>query len=42
MTWHTRWLTGADQNTPAQLRRDFTAERYVTKDELPRWLTVRS
>jgi len=35
MTWHTRWLTGADQNTPDQLARDYASERYVTKDELP-------
>jgi mannan endo-1,4-beta-mannosidase len=42
MTWHTRWLTGADQNTPEQLRRDYTAKRYVTKDELPAWLKVKA
>lgn len=42
MTWHTRWLTGADQNTPEQLRRDYTAKRYVTRDELPAWLKVRA
>ena len=41
MTWHTRWLTGADQNTPDQLRRDFASKRYVTKDELPASLKVR-
>ncbi len=38
MTWHTRWLMGADQNIPDQLRRDFTSARYVTKDELPAML----
>ncbi len=38
MTWHTRWLTGADQNTPAQLKRDFASSRYVTRDELPAML----
>lgn len=38
MTWHTRWLTGADQNTPDQLKRYFASERYVTKDELPAML----
>lgn len=42
MTWHTRWLTGADQNTPDQLRRDFASKRYVSKDELPAWLKVRA
>ena len=42
MTWHTRWLTGADQNTPDQLRRDFASKRYVTKDELPAWLKVKA
>ncbi|WP_206362024.1 glycosyl hydrolase [Sphingomonas montana] len=40
MTWHTRWLTGADQNRPDQLRRDFASKRYITKDELPAWLKV--
>jgi len=38
MTWHSRWLTGADQNTPDLLRRYFASPRYVTKDELPAWL----
>ncbi len=38
MTWHSRWLTGADQNTPDLLRRYFASRRYVTKDELPAWL----
>jgi hypothetical protein len=42
MTWHTRWLTGADQNTPDQLRRDFASKRYVTKDELPAALRVKA
>ncbi len=42
MTWHTRWLTGADQNTPDQLRRDFASKRYITKDELPAWLKVKA
>lgn len=41
MTWHTRWLTGADQNTPEQLRRAFNSQRYLTKDELPGWLRVK-
>jgi hypothetical protein len=41
MTWHTRWLTGADQNMPDQLRRDFASTRYVTKDELPKSLRVK-
>ena len=38
MTWHTRWLMGADQNTPAQLKRYFASRRYVTRDELPAML----
>lgn len=42
MTWHTRWLTGADQNTPDQLRRDYASKRYVTKDELPAWLKAKA
>ena len=42
MTWHTRWLTGADQNTPDQLRRDFASKRYVTKVELPASLKVKA
>jgi len=42
MTWHTRWLTGADQNMPDQLRRDFASERYLTRDELPAWLKVKA
>ena len=42
MTWHTRWLTGADQNTPEQLRNDFASKRYVTKDELPASLRVKA
>lgn len=37
MTWHSRWLTGADQNTPDLLRRYFADPRYITKEELPRW-----
>ncbi|RZM32118.1 MAG: hypothetical protein EOP67_29435 [Sphingomonas sp.] len=41
MTWHTRWLTGADQNTPELLRRDFNSQRYLTKDELPASLRVK-
>ncbi|WP_294392821.1 glycosyl hydrolase [uncultured Sphingomonas sp.] len=36
MTWHTRWLTGADQNTPELLRSYYNSDRYLTKDELPR------
>lgn len=42
MTWHSRWLTGADQNRPDQLRRDFNAQRYITRDELPAWLKVKA
>ncbi|MEG3165699.1 glycosyl hydrolase [Sphingomonas sp. PB2P19] len=42
MTWHTRWLTGADQNTPVQLRRDFASRRYITKDELPASLRTKA
>ena len=42
MTWHTRWLTGADQNRPDQLRRDFQSQRYITRDELPAWLKARA
>ncbi|MBJ6121984.1 glycosyl hydrolase [Sphingomonas mollis] len=38
MTWHTRWLTGADQNTPELLRRYYASDRYLTRDELPGWL----
>jgi mannan endo-1,4-beta-mannosidase len=38
MTWHTRWLTGADQNTPDLLKRYFASDRYLTKDELPAML----
>jgi mannan endo-1,4-beta-mannosidase len=38
MTWHTRWLTGRDQNTPELLKQYFASDRYVTKDELPAWL----
>lgn len=38
MTWHTRWLTGADQNTPDLLNRYFASPRYITKEELPKWL----
>lgn len=37
MTWHSRWLMGADQNTPDLLRRYYASPRYITKDELPRW-----
>ena len=42
MTWHTRWLTGTDQNTADQLHRDYASKRYVTKDELPAWLKVKA
>jgi len=38
MTWHTRWLTGADQNTPELLKRYFASDRYLTRDELPAML----
>ena len=38
MTWHTRWLTGADQNTPELLKRYFASNRYLTRDELPAML----
>lgn len=34
LTWHTRWLKGADQNTVEQLRSYYASERYLTKDEL--------
>lgn len=37
MTWHTRWLQDPQQNTPALLREYYRSERYVTKDELPKW-----
>jgi hypothetical protein len=36
MTWHTRWLEGADQNAPDLLARYYASERYLTRDELPR------
>jgi mannan endo-1,4-beta-mannosidase len=42
MTWHSRWLTDANQNRPDQLRRDFNAQRYITKDELPAWLKAKA
>jgi mannan endo-1,4-beta-mannosidase len=42
MTWHTRWLTGADQNSPDQLRRAFRSDRILTRDELPAWLKVKA
>lgn len=35
MTWHSRWLTEPSQNTPEQLKADYAATRYLTKDELP-------
>ena len=38
MTWHTRWLTGSDQNTPELLKQYFASDRYITKGELPGWL----
>ncbi|MEP9400343.1 glycosyl hydrolase [Sphingomonas silueang] len=38
MTWHTRWLTDPAQNTAAQLKAYYNSARYVTKDELPRYL----
>ncbi|WP_294325540.1 glycosyl hydrolase [uncultured Sphingomonas sp.] len=34
LTWHTRWLKDADQNTVEQLRSYYASERYLTKDEL--------
>ena len=37
MTWHTRWLQDPQQNAPALLREYYRSERYVTKDELPKW-----
>ncbi|MES3150794.1 glycosyl hydrolase [Sphingomonas faeni] len=37
MTWHTRWLQNPQQNSPALLREYYRSERYVTKDELPKW-----
>lgn len=36
MTWHTRWLEGADQNSPELLSRYYASQRYLTRDELPR------
>ncbi|GGB40044.1 hypothetical protein GCM10011380_31860 [Sphingomonas metalli] len=32
MTWHTRWLTGGNQNTPETLRAAYNAPRYLTLD----------
>jgi len=37
MTWHTRWLQDPRQNAPASLREYYRSDRYVTKDELPKW-----
>lgn len=34
MTWHTRWLTGADQTRPEQLRAAYRSDRYLTLDEI--------
>ena len=36
MTWHTRWIEGADQNPPDLLARYYASQRYLTRDELPR------
>jgi mannan endo-1,4-beta-mannosidase len=36
MTWHTRWIEGADQNPPDQLAHYYQSDRYLTRDELPR------
>lgn len=36
MTWHTRWIEGADQNPPDLLARYYASKRYLTRDELPR------
>lgn len=36
MTWHTRWLEGADQNPPDLLAKYYGSPRYLTRDELPR------
>jgi mannan endo-1,4-beta-mannosidase len=38
MTWHTRWLTDPAQNTAEQLGAWYNANRYLTRDELPRRL----
>ncbi|MDG5487962.1 glycoside hydrolase family 26 protein [Sphingomonas sp. BGYR3] len=35
LTWHTRWLTGPDQNTAEGLRAAYASDRYVTLSELP-------
>jgi mannan endo-1,4-beta-mannosidase len=37
MTWHTRWIEGADQNPPDLLARYYASKRYLTRDELPRF-----
>jgi mannan endo-1,4-beta-mannosidase len=36
MTWHTRWIEGADQNPQDLLARYYGSKRYLTRDELPR------
>lgn len=38
MTWHTRWIEGADQNPPDLLAGYYASRRYLTRDELPRRL----
>ena len=38
MTWHTKFLTDRDQNTPEQLKRYYASDRYITKNELPAWM----
>jgi hypothetical protein len=35
MTWHTRWLTDAAMNPPEDLKRYYSAPRYITKERLP-------
>ncbi len=38
LTWHTRWLEDGVQNTAATLNAAYNSERYVTKDELPKFV----
>jgi mannan endo-1,4-beta-mannosidase len=34
-TWHTRWIMDEKANAPAQIRKAFTSQLYLSKDELP-------
>ncbi len=36
LTWHTQWIMDGKLNTPDEIRRFYTSERYLTKDELPK------